>query len=108
MKRDGFWTGLVLGGILGIGFALLTSRMVESPDKEDTNQVSNKSEDRVEQDAPETGQSDSQGTESAEENGKKDSEQDQSFQKNIAEKFNFTKKISQLEDALKKLRDDNP
>ncbi len=87
IKRDGFWTGLVLGGILGIGFALLTNRMVESPEK---------------------GQSGNQGTELTEEDGKKNSEQDQSFQKDIAGKFNFSKKISQLEDALKKLRDDNP
>ncbi len=108
MKRDGFWTGLVLGGILGIGFALLTNRMVESPDKGDTNQLSHKAGDRREQDAPEKGQSGNQGTELTEEDGKKNSEQDQSFQKDIAGKFNFSKKISQLEDALKKLRDDNP
>lgn len=105
IKRDGFWTGLVLGGILGIGFAFLTNRMVESPDKGDTNQLSHQAGDRLEQDKPEKGQSGNQGTE---EDGKKNSEQDQSFQKDIAGKFNFSKKISQLEDALKKLRDDNP
>ena len=122
MKRDGLLTGLVLGGLLGVTISLLGINASKSGKKEKDAQDQDRKEipgvQKVEDSNKKPSQNSGETVEKKDnkeeetrntkrEKKKKAEKEGTSFGEDIVSKLNFSKKIAQLEESLKNLREEN-
>lgn len=130
MKKDGLLTGLVLGGLMGITISLLAVNAAKSGKgkeedniqekdkkkmdipqvqeiKQETNGYSEKPPQNSEETAEKTENKEEETRNTEQEIKKKAEKEGISFGEDITSKLNFSKKIAQLEESLKKLREEN-
>lgn len=123
MKRDGLLTGLVLGGVVGLTISLLVINASKSGKKEKDAQDqdwkgikipevqkvedSNKKPSQNSEETVEKENNKKEETRNTEREKKKAEKEGTSFGEDIVSKLNFSKKIAQLEESLKKLREEN-
>ncbi|NLM96711.1 MAG: hypothetical protein GX175_03705 [Halanaerobiaceae bacterium] len=124
MKKDGFLTGLVLGGMLGLTFSLLMINVSKPGKKEQGTEDQKKKAEKIPQvrKVADKGQRPAENSEETAEKEKNNEEETRnterekmkkaekegsSFGEDIVSKLNFSRKITQLEEALKKLREEN-
>lgn len=130
MKKNGLMSGMIIGGILGITASVLGMRKLKEragkkaeedsqadniqlkPKSEEEQKTSGMSEDTAskpgsEETAEKTGSLAVESRDTEREEQMKENQEGNSMVEDIAAKINFSQKINQLEEALKKLREEN-